>query len=164
MTTFTEIVETEFMTGSDLSFLFGTLPAADQAACWERLRIRTEDRHRVRDGQQMAVKKPKLIRRNKVRHLTQLDVDRLIDLPAEEYLERLDPLTEPARGRCRCPRPEHPDNHPSASYRDTSWFCHVCAEGGGIYQAAAAISGLPDHGPGFRLLHEWTANKIGVAA
>lgn len=88
----------------------------------------------------------------------------LASIPAEQYLEILVPDSEPHRGKCRCPWPNgHEDRNPSATYggpEGTSFFCHVCAEGGGIFQLGAALSGLGDHGDEFFELRKWLAERM----
>jgi hypothetical protein len=91
-------------------------------------------------------------------------VEVLAGIPAEDYLPVLDPYTEPSRGRCRCPLPDHEDRNPSATYRDSVWYCHRCATGGGIFTAAAAISGLQDRGDEFGELCKWVAERMLGAA
>ena len=88
----------------------------------------------------------------------------LATIPAETYLEVLAPESEPHRGKCRCPLPDHEDNNPSATYRDSVWYCHVCATGGGIFTIGAAISGLSDHGSEFVELRRWLAERMLGAA
>ena len=88
----------------------------------------------------------------------------LASLPAECYLAILAPESDPRRGRCRCPLPDHEDNNPSATYRDSVWYCHVCATGGGIFAIGAAISGLSDHGSDFVELRRWLAERMLGAA
>jgi len=81
-------------------------------------------------------------------------------IPAETYLPMLDPDCEPDRGRVRCPLPDHEDRHPSASYKDSVWYCHRCGEGGGIFTAAAAITGLGERGDEFCELRKWLAERM----
>lgn len=89
----------------------------------------------------------------------------LASIPAETYLAILVPESDPHRGKCRCPLPDHEDNNPSATFRDSVWYCHVCATGGGIFTLGAALSGHYDHGPEFHELRRWLAERLlGVRA
>lgn len=155
------------LNGPELAQMVEVLPEADQAACWQRLANRAADRHHVRDGAPL----PKLGRRKAARPrpipghrshhptFTAAD-DPLKEIPAETYLEVLAPNSEPNRGRCRCPLPDHEDRNPSASYKGRVWMCHRCGIGGDVYTLGSALSGLADRGDEFCELRRWLAERM----
>lgn len=165
---------TPTLAGHDRMLLFFDLPDVDRAAAWTRLGIWSADRHFVRGDLplldlQPARPKPKPYR-GRAGTETGRDVgwqrvtDGLSAIDAETYLEILVPESEPSRGICRCPLPDHEDRHPSASYRDTGWYCHRCGTGGGVFQLGAALTGLDDRGPDFNDLRRWLAERLIGAA
>ena len=89
----------------------------------------------------------------------------LAGIPAEVYIPALTDSEVFPGGRCNCPLPDHDDFNPSATFKDSVWYCHRCGEGGGIFQLGSALSGLGDRGDQFFELRKWLAERIlGVAA
>jgi hypothetical protein len=164
------------LSGADRLALFNALPESDRREMERNRVVRIADR-RFLDGEVGFVSrkpKPKPKRRPTrgpaFRSDTSADnwrreTEVLAQVPAETYLPVFSPDCEPHRGRIRCPLPDHEDLHPSATYRDSVWFCHRCGEGGGIFRAASAITGLADRGDQFPELRRWVADRLlGVAA
>lgn len=135
---------------------------------WNRIQVKALDRHFVRGDLPLLALKPS--RRHPASKPRRnggfaLADDPLKAIEAEVYLEILVPATEPARGRCRCPLPDHEDRNPSGSYRDVRWYCHRCARGGDIYTLGAELYGLSNHGRDFLELRQRLAERIlGAAA
>jgi hypothetical protein len=75
--------------------------------------------------------------------------DPLKSIPAATYLPALTGELVSSNGRTRCPRPDHPDERPSAKCYGTRWYCFSCGAGGSIIDAAAAIYGLDPTGRGW---------------
>lgn len=159
------------LSGHDRLLLFQALPEKFQDEMWHRLSIKAADRH-FAEGRGPFIQRRTKPRRRSRRAFTTLPSDEwrrgteaLASIPAETYLAVLAPESDPSRGRCRCPLPDHEDRNPSSSYRDTSWYCHVCGKGGGIFQLGSALSGLGDHGDQFGELRRWLTNQmLGAAA
>lgn len=142
--------------------LFHALPESVQDQMWVRLLEQTDDR-RYADGLvEFKSRRPKPRPRPRLQPIEYRrdDTDALTSIPAETYLEILAPESEPGRGRCRCPLPDHEDRNPSASYRESVWYCHRCGAGGGIFQLGSALSGLADRGDEFPLLKTWVAERL----
>jgi hypothetical protein len=90
---------------------------------------------------------------------TDYEPDRLVEIDAAVYLEAFGSEIL-SGGRARCPHRDHEDRNPSVSYRGGEWFCFTCAEGGGIYQAASAASGIDTRGQEFIELRRWIADRL----
>jgi len=84
----------------------------------------------------------------------------LRSVEAAVYLEALVPESEPARGRCRCPWPDHEDRTPSASYSGAVFFCHTCAQGGGVFELGSALTGRSLHGKDFLEVRRFLAERL----
>lgn len=85
----------------------------------------------------------------------------LRDIPADEYYERL--TGQPARiGRhVKCPL--HEDWEPSLMlYRDGSWFCFACRNGGTIYDLAGHMWDMDTRGPEFLALKDRLREEFNV--
>lgn len=147
--------------------LFDALPKPVQDRMWKRLAEQTDDR-RYADGLvEFKSRKPKQKRRSRpIRALSpsveewRRGTEALASISAETYLSVLSPESDPDRGRCRCPLPDHEDRNPSATYKDSVWYCHVCATGGGIFTLGSALSGLGDRGDDFCDLRKWLAERL----
>ena len=158
------------LSGADRLRLFDALPESVQEAMWKDLAWTIADR-RFLDGElPFQSRKPKRKRRPVRQPATPVADDwrrmteTLASIPAETYLPILDPDCEPSRGHVRCPLPDHEDRHPSATYKDSVWYCHRCGEGGGIFQLGSELSGLGDHGDEFCELRRWVAERMLGAA
>lgn len=162
------------LSSSDRRLLFDALPERTQDRMWHRLAVQIDDR-RYADGLAAFTSlkptrrpaSPTVHATNRTRSVSddwRRGTEALASIPAETYLEVLTPESEPHRGKCRCPLPDHEDNNPSATYRDSVWFCHVCGTGGGIFRLGSALSGHHDHGPEFTNLRKWLAERLLGAA
>jgi bifunctional DNA primase/polymerase-like protein len=69
--------------------------------------------------------------------------DWLAGRPAAEYVKLLTGIEVPRNRKVNCPAPDHRDRNPSFHVYDDGWYCWGCNRGGGIYQLAAMIGGLP---------------------
>lgn len=69
--------------------------------------------------------------------------DPYLQIPADEYFQRLARIELPARGNISCPAPTHPDVKPSCSVTDYVWYCHGCGASGTIYDLASLLDGGP---------------------
>jgi hypothetical protein len=69
--------------------------------------------------------------------------DPYLQIPADEYFQRLARIELPARGNISCPSPTHPDVKPSCSVTDYVWYCHGCGASGTIYDLASLLDGGP---------------------
>ncbi len=159
------------LTGADWLDLFESLPEHVKDAMWQRERVQIDDRRFANGSGPFVSRRPKRTRRSApARSFLPSDewrrgTEALASIPAETYLSVLVPDTDPNRGKCHCPLPDHDDNNPSCTYKDSVWYCHVCATGGGIFQLGSALSGLGDHGDQFGDLRCWLADRmLGVAA
>jgi hypothetical protein len=72
--------------------------------------------------------------------------DPLKRIPAIRYLPAIAHVDVSSSGRCRCPRPDHPDEHPSAKAYGTLWRCFSCGAGRTIIDVAEAVYGIPPPG------------------
>lgn len=169
---------TTFLTSADRCAAEAVAP---DLALWERVRIKSADRHHVRDGLPLLQLGRDYSGRNsraasRCTHQTERSRetrcvserthhDPLKAIDAEIYLEILAPESEPSRGRCRCPLPNHEDRNPSASYTGTVWYCHRCATGGDIYTLGSQLLGLAERGEDFlELRRELAGRMLGAAA
>ena len=80
--------------------------------------------------------------------------DPLKQIPASQYLPVIAGVEVSSNGRCQCPMPDHPDEHPSAKCYGTRWVCFSCGAGSSIIDVAAAIYGIDPTGPGFWRLRD----------
>lgn len=76
------------------------------------------------------------------------DADFLRRRPPAEYVRLLAGLKVPGRWgwKIHCPFPDHDDRSPSLHVYETAkrgWYCYGCGRGGGIYEFAACLAGLP---------------------
>ena len=148
---------------------FEAMPPTDQETVWRDLGQRRRDQHwlnghvtfereSARERRHRQASQPK-------RKLGKIDLEQTLDrirqIPAEDYLEELAGV-EPRRGVVQCPLPDHEDRNPSASYRDSAWYCHRCAEGGDLVNLASRISEIPDRGRDFYRLILWIAERVHV--
>ena len=69
--------------------------------------------------------------------------DPYLQIPADEYFQRLARIELPARGNISCPSSTHPDVKPSCSVTDYVWYCHGCGASGTIYDLASLLDGGP---------------------
>ena len=158
------------LSSHDRLLLFHALPESVQQSMWDRLAIQVEDR-RYADGDGPFIDRRPKPKRRPIRTASNLPSDSwlrgteaLASIPAETYLTVLAPESEPTRGKCRCPLPDHEDHHPSATYKDTVWYCHVCGIGGTCFTIAAAKTGLNTRGRDFIELRKWIARQMLGAA
>jgi hypothetical protein len=156
---------------ADQAILWVALSEADSRPMTERQQIQIADRRYTEGNGPFVSRKPKrkppraaLVSRHAAAEGWRRGTEALAAIPAETYLEILVPESEPNRGRCHCPWPDHEDRNPSASYRDACFYCHTCAEGGGVFQLGSALSGLRDHGDDFGELRKWLARRVLGAA
>ena len=82
-------------------------------------------------------------------------VDRLREIPADVYVERL--IGEPIGRSRKITCPFHGDGQertPSFHvYRDDrGWYCHGCQSGGDIFTLASLLTGTPDRGADWHVL------------
>lgn len=160
------------LSGSDALLLADALPE-DVRREWDlRERARIADRRYV-DGRvglvsykKCPIRRPAPARPIPASGSDQRDhTETIKSIQAEVYIPALTDSEIFPGGRCNCPWPDHADANPSASFKDAIFFCHRCGEGGGIFQLASAISGLPDRGAGFIELRRWIAQRmLGVPA
>lgn len=136
----------------------------------QRQKARIADRRYVEDQVGfVSYKKRRPRRPAQKRAITAADwrkpTEVLAGIPAEVYIPALTDSEVFPGGRCNCPWPDHEDNNPSATFKDTVFFCHACGQGAGIFQLGAALSGLGDHGDQFFELRKWLAERmLGVGA
>jgi hypothetical protein len=168
---------TRRLSGPDRARTFDSMPVADQETVWSRLaRRRTDERYaeglvefqsiRAERRKRQEAEREKYPRPRRTAAGKKLDhaLDRIREIPAEEYLEPVAGV-EPLRGgRVACPLPHHEDLHPSASYTGTVWHCHRCAQGGDLLALAAEVSGISTNGREFRELVHWTADRLAIEA
>lgn len=152
------------LSDADKLTLFHALPEGVQRRFWERMRVQIADRRYVNgDGPFVCFRPKQKPRKYSVRLPDdgwQRGTEALASIPAETYLAVLVPESDPGRGKCRCPLPDHEDRNPSASYKDSVWYCHRCAEGGGIFRLGSALTGLGDRGDQFADLRKWLAERL----
>jgi hypothetical protein len=86
---------------------------------------------------------PATKRRVRRQGLRRFAPDPYLQIPADEYFQRLARIELPARGNISCPSPTHPDVKPSCSVTDYVWFCHGCGAAGTIYDLASLLDGGP---------------------
>ena len=159
------------LAGHDRLLLFEALPSKVQAEMWHWLAVKVADRHYANGTGPFIERRPKRQPRRPRRAVSTLPSDEwrrgteaLASIPAETYLTVLAPESDPHRGKCRCPLPDHEDNNPSATYKDSVWYCHVCGTGGGIFTLGSALTGLGDRGDQFCELRKWLADQLLGAA
>jgi len=87
-------------------------------------------------------------------------IEYLRTISAVDYLPAIAGVTPLAGNRVRCPLPSHEDSNPSASFRDTLWFCHACGRGGDLISLAEEVSGIPARGHDFIELSRWIASRL----
>ena len=160
------------LSGADALRLYEAVPEPIRAS-WDRRQLAQIDDSRYVAGQvgvksyrKRKPRRPAPVRASRPTPDDWRDgVEVLASIEAEDYLEILVPESEPNRGRCHCPLPDHEDNNPSATYNGSVWYCHSCSTGGGIFTLAAAITGLRDRGDDFGELRKWVAERmLGAAA
>lgn len=78
--------------------------------------------------------------------------DRLLEIPAEDYVEALTGEEIGRNHKICCPL--HDERTPSFSVRATTWHCFGCDKGGRIYDLASALWALPLQGRSFKEIHE----------
>jgi len=153
------------LSGPDQERVFYALPEPVRRDFSDQV-IRQREDERFADGYVgfKSHRKPKAKTAYKPRPLTAQDwrpgTEAIAGVPAETWLPIIAGVEPLPGGRVRCPLPDHEDNNPSATYRDTVWFCHRCGVGGGIFTAASAISGLGDRGDQFFDLRKWVAERL----
>lgn len=159
------------LSGHERLMLFLALPSKDQAELETDLKHSIADRRFAEDQVEFQAR-PKPRQRRKVSNTYRAlssewrrGTEVLAGIPAEEYIPALTDSETLPGGRCHCPLPDHEDRNPSATYKDTVWFCHRCGEGGGIFQLASAITGKGERGDDFCELRKWLAERLlGVVA
>jgi hypothetical protein len=93
--------------------------------------------------------------------------DPYLQIPADEYFQRLARIELPARGNISCPSPTHPDVKPSCSVTDYVWYCHGCGAAGTIYDLASLLDGGPTgdvlaaSGPEFKRAKQLVSEAFG---
>lgn len=79
--------------------------------------------------------------------------ERLLAIPADDYVDRLLGPEVQRRGKAiSCPF--HEERTPSCSLREGWFHCHGCGVGGSIYDFAGLLWGLECRGRPFREIHE----------
>ena len=99
----------------------------------------------------------------------QLKDDPLAALSACEYWPTLAGRAVGYGGRVRCPRPDHPDRHPSAkAYGEpgAGWYCFACGAGGSAIDLVSALRGGPTgrelRGEEYRRCRAETLERLGL--
>lgn len=116
--------ETRELDGPGRKSYFEALPEPQQREAWRTLRETTEFRR--------ALREPRAVRTD-----WRAIGDRLRELPATEYVQRIAGREIEDRQRITCPLPDHDDHTSDFGIRQTGWHCFGCNRGGTIYDFAA---------------------------
>lgn len=81
------------------------------------------------------------------------EIEAILEVPAERYVERLTDEPLPRHRRICCPSPDHDDHDPSCAVYENGWRCFACGASGNAYTFAALLWGLALNGPQFVELH-----------
>jgi hypothetical protein len=82
----------------------------------------------------------------------QTQKERLLEVPAREYVELLLACDVGRSGKICCPL--HEERTPSFAVRGLRWRCFGCGRNGDIYYLAGQLWGFSNQGADFRRLHD----------
>jgi hypothetical protein len=86
--------------------------------------------------------------------------ERLLAIPAADYVRRLTGRTPNRAGKVSCPF-HRPDRTPSLQlYRDGTWYCFGCARGGSVIDFAASLWSMGTRGAEFLALRDRLAAEL----
>jgi hypothetical protein len=89
--------------------------------------------------------------------------DPLKSIPAKLYLPAVAGVEVSSTGRCRCPMPDHRDEHPSAKAYGARWKCFSCGAEGTIIDLGAALYDLEPTGRGYHEIRSHLLADLGLA-
>jgi hypothetical protein len=156
--------------------IFRFLSEDDQASCWEDQAERTRLQHeadweaekRLLYDEYPPPKRlsphhgtPTTTSTDKGRVELPEHDDPLKRIPAAVYLPAIACVVVSSSGRCRCPMPDHPDEHPSAKAYGTRWVCFSCGARGDVIKLASEVYGLEPRGRDFIELRRLIAAALG---
>jgi hypothetical protein len=146
---------------------FRFLPAEDQASCWVALQAESDRRNELERRDPLLYDEWPPPKRLSPHHGTPTSTstdkgrvelpehdDPLKRIPAAVYLPAIAGVDVSSSGRCRCPMPDHPDEHPSAKAYGTRWVCFSCGAKGDVIKLASEIYAIEGRGEGYWQLRD----------